>query len=212
MNRHRIKYLSILLIFAISMPNALGAPKTITTKTQIQNGIKNMQLMVDSISQKIDALDLAYDACLEKYDQDHPDNRQIKNRFDFCDSDPSFANRETLESECLDICFLLDDASLAARRSLKSKTDFESAFILALNFEWAWKSFYVMAKKQTWEIQASQVAEVAKAQNLYYEGSRIADNYNQANAKKYLQKIKVKIDSKAAMPFLSFLRKAAFSK
>jgi hypothetical protein len=207
------KRIGIVLVSFLVLTNlsfATATPKTVTSKTQVINAIKNMKLMMDKSETELAALDEVEQACQDKFALDHPDNRQIRDALAFCAVDPLVKKYyQTLETNA-QLQDLTNNSVLAANRALKAGGNYESEFTLALNFEWAWKSYESFASKKTWEVQANQIASLAKAQNLYTEGYWIAQKYNSAKAKNYLIKTKTKINSSETQPYVTFFRKAAF--
>lgn len=183
-----LSFFTVILSIALTAgyaPISQGAPKSVTTKAQVINSIKNMKFLMGQSDAELEVLDGTEEACHEKYAADHPDNKQLRDAVEFCDTDPLVRKYYEVIAKNGDLQDWSRNALLAATRALKAGSNFESEFRVALNFQWTLTSYSIMASKKTWEVPANQISSLADAQNLYQEGYWIAQKYNSIQAKNF---------------------------
>lgn len=192
-----------------TIPAAFGSTKKVVSLAQVKNAIKNLKAMDDKNEADYLIFDTNFDRCF---------NAAINSETGAPSPDESCrgitreVNREKVDSDYGRLQNDLYWSQIAAKRVMKSKSNFEADFVLAINFEFLKNSFSFKAQIPLSSLKANQVAEVARAQNLYQEGNWIAENYSPKSAKAYMAKAKEKIDYETAKTFLALFRKAAFAK
>lgn len=202
--------LATLTILSITnLPAAIGSTKKVVSLAQVKNAIKNLKVMDDKNEADYLAFDTNFDRC---FNAAINSETGAPSTDETCKGITREVNREKVISDYGSLQNDLYWTQIAAKRVLKSKTNFEADFVLAINFEYLKNSFSFKAQLPLNSLQANQVAEVARAQNMFNEGNWIADNYSPKLARAYLAKAKEKIDYEIAKPNLALFRKAAFAK